>query len=84
MGTPAEIFRRPKSEFVANFVGTENIFKGTSEVKDGIAHIDVGKGIEMEAVADKEGKVTACIRPEEILLSRTRSNPAAETSSKER
>ncbi|KXA92372.1 hypothetical protein AKJ64_03355, partial [candidate division MSBL1 archaeon SCGC-AAA259E17] len=70
VGTPNEVFREPKSEFVADFVGTENIFKGTSVVKNGIAHIDVGGGVEMEAVTDKEGEVTACIRPEEILLSK--------------
>ncbi|KXA94451.1 ABC transporter [candidate division MSBL1 archaeon SCGC-AAA259E19] len=70
VGTPSEVFREPKSEFVADFVGTENIFKGTSVVKNGIAQIDIGKGIKLEAVTDKEGEVTACIRPEEILLSK--------------
>lgn len=70
IGTPNQVLREPGSEFVADFVGTENIFQGESEVEDGIAKINIGKNIEIEAVSDKKGNVTVCIRPEEILLSR--------------
>ncbi len=70
VGTPKEIFRSPKSEFVANFVGTDNIFKGKSKIEDGITKIDIGNGVEIEAISDREGEVKACIRPEEIIVSR--------------
>lgn len=36
VGTSDEIFQRPKSEFVASFVGTENIFRGRSKVEEGL------------------------------------------------
>lgn len=69
VGTSDEIFQRPKSEFVASFVGTENIFRGRSEVEGGIANIDIGEGVQLEAVSEREGEVKACIRPEEIIVS---------------
>lgn len=69
VGEPDEIFRKPKWEFVAKFVGVENIFSGKSELKKGLARIDIGNVL-IEAVTQKEGKVKACIRPEDILLSK--------------
>lgn len=70
VGEPDEVFRKPRSEFIASFVGIENIFKGRSKVENGMARIDLGKGVQIEAVSQKEGDVKVCIRPEEILLSR--------------
>jgi molybdate/tungstate transport system ATP-binding protein len=69
VGRPDEIFQKPKSEFVAKFVGVENIFSGESELKKGLARIDIGNVL-IEAVTQKEGKVKVCIRPEDILLSK--------------
>jgi len=69
VGKPDEIFRKPKSEFVAKFVGVENIFSGKSKLKKGLARIDIGNLL-IEAVTQKEGKVKVCIRPEDILLSK--------------
>lgn len=69
VGDPDEIFRKPRGEFVAKFVGVENIFSGRSELKKGLATIDIGN-VSIEAVTPKEGKVKVCIRPEDILLSK--------------
>ncbi len=69
VGDPDEIFRKPRGEFVAKFVGVENIFSGKSELKKGLATIDIGN-VSIEAVTQKEGKVKVCIRPEDILLSK--------------
>lgn len=69
VGTPDEVFRRPVSEFVANFVGFENVFKGFSTIEGGVAKIDVGE-VQFEAVTNRQGWVKVCIRPEEILLSK--------------
>jgi len=70
VGDPNEIFRRPKSEFIASFMGVENIFRGKSKVKGGVARIDIGNGVEVEAVSEKTGEVKACVRPEEIIVSK--------------
>lgn len=35
IGTPADIYQNPRTEFVATFVGTSNIFKGERAVKFG-------------------------------------------------
>ncbi len=69
VGGADEIFRRPKSEFVASFVGMENIFKGKSKLKGNIAEIDL-MGTKIEAVTRRKGDVKVCIRPDEILLSK--------------
>ncbi|PKL57470.1 MAG: ABC transporter [Methanomicrobiales archaeon HGW-Methanomicrobiales-6] len=67
VGTPEEIFRRPNSDFVAGFVGVENLFRGTGSpdgtVAVGDLRIRVENGI--------PGPVSVAIRPEEILLSKT-------------
>ena len=70
VGTPEDIFRRPNSEFVASFVGVENVFEGKGVCDDGICKVDMGDGVVIEAVSDKEGGVKACIRPDEILVSK--------------
>lgn len=70
VGSPEDIFRKPKSEFVADFVGVENVFEGVSTCEDGICKIEVDGGLEIEAVSNKEGDVKACIRSDEILVSK--------------
>lgn len=69
IGSPDEVFRKPKSEFVANFVGTENVFPGTSNMEEEISKIDIGGGVEIQSTEIREGQVKACIRPEEIIVS---------------
>jgi len=71
-GTPEEIFRKPESEFVAKFVGAENLFKGTSTISEGISVIDISgvNNIKIYSSTQKEGNVRVTIPPEDILLSR--------------
>lgn len=69
VGTAEEIFCQPKSEFVARFAMTRNIFAG--EVRDGDdegAIIDIG-GISLWAVTSLHGHRHASVRPEDILIS---------------
>ncbi len=71
-GTVDEVLRRPRSEFVARFVGIKNFFKGTIEQADG------GKnglkrfradGIEFYVPAEKTAtNGLVCIRGEDITL----------------
>lgn len=69
VGTTDEIFRRPKDEFVADFVGTENIIKGVAEEGiDGLTIVDTGN-IMIESSQKKTEEVHLTIRPEDITLS---------------
>jgi tungstate transport system ATP-binding protein len=70
-GTTAQIFNRPESGFIANFVGTETILEGTVQgSKTGLAEISVA-GKTVEAVGDFPSgqNVYCCIRPENITVS---------------
>lgn len=69
-GDSSQVFKEPNSEFVANFVGTENIFEGKSTVDNGIAKIELEGDVEVVAISKREGEVKVCIRPEEIIISR--------------
>ena len=70
VGTPEVVFRKPNSEFIANFVGVENLFKGESVIDQdtGVANIEV-KGVKIVSTSCKSGDVFASIRPEDILVS---------------
>jgi ABC-type Fe3+/spermidine/putrescine transport system ATPase subunit len=69
LGTPEEIFRKPKTGFVARFTMSKNIFSGEVFLNpDGCACFDSGTlRFPMDGV--KEGKYNAVIRPEDILVS---------------
>jgi tungstate transport system ATP-binding protein len=72
-GTTAQIFNRPDSEFVANFVGTETILEGTVQsCKAGLMAISVaGKIIEAVGNFLPGHNVYCCLRPENITVSPT-------------
>jgi iron(III) transport system ATP-binding protein len=65
IGKPWEIYKVPANTFVASFVGSMNFLEG--DVKDGGAQIG-GHRLPVPAAAHAAGKVTLCIRPEEIGL----------------
>ena len=70
-GSPEQVFRRPKDDFVARFVGFENLFDGKIvENKEGIAKIDIG-GVIVEAITKKNGNCTVGIRPDDIIISKS-------------
>jgi molybdopterin-binding protein len=70
VGTPKEVFGAP-SKHLASFARLENVFSGFSSIeKNGTSFIDVGEGVQIEAVTQKEGKVTIFISPEDIILSK--------------
>jgi molybdopterin-binding protein len=68
VGEPTEVFRKPNSKFVADFLGISNLFQGISVIKNGSSYIDVN-GIRISSAVKKSGNVYLSIRPEEILLS---------------
>jgi iron(III) transport system ATP-binding protein len=68
VGTPAEIYRRPATAFVADFVGTMNFLDGHL-VESGRVAID---GVEF-LCSDTEGlndgrRVRLCLRPEDVRV----------------
>jgi len=70
VGSPDDIFRRPESEFVARFVGVRNIFEGDLHAgKDGYKLL-VLDGTRIAVVTERNGRVHASIRPEDIIISR--------------
>lgn len=75
-GTPVEMFDRPNSEFVARFMGVENILRGNLVSLDsqGVARVQVGdhlfEGVWSGAERPVEGQTVAfAIRAERIRLS---------------
>lgn len=68
VGSPEDVFRRPNCEFVANFTGAKNLFKGRIKIVDGLCRVDTGK-LKIEAVTNRRGQVYLSVRPEDILLS---------------
>jgi len=73
VGTPENIFYKPKREFVTRFIGMKNIFNGkitTLDEEGGVMQIST-ENFELTAVhiPSSEGThVKACVRPEEIIL----------------
>ncbi|UTB32865.1 MAG: TOBE domain-containing protein [Methanobacterium sp. ERen5] len=77
VGTTDEVFRHPKDEFVADFVGTENIIRGiATDGEENLTTVDTGNII-VESTEHKTGNVHFTIRPEAITLSTTRITTSA-------
>ncbi|MDH4122744.1 MAG: ABC transporter ATP-binding protein [Thermoplasmata archaeon] len=66
---PKNVFSMPKSEFVAGFIGTRNIFKGTAKRVDGVTEVEIA-GVTIFSSIDMEGDVHVTIRPEDIIVSK--------------
>lgn len=68
IGTPDEVFRKPNSTFVADFVGVENLFHGKAVIQGDLAEISVNR-LKVVSSTLKSGNVSLSIRPEDILIS---------------
>ena len=73
VATPAEIYEAPNSRFVADFIGSINLFEGTVEARDGetarIAADGVAISTQNAADAASGDRVWFAIRPEKIRVS---------------
>ena len=68
VGTPLELYLRPKNVFVARFVGGENNFlEGKVVGREGpYAEVDIGVGV-VKALGDVEpGRAVVAVRPEKL------------------
>jgi tungstate transport system ATP-binding protein len=70
VGKPTEVFGRPASEEVAEFLGAENLLEGeVAACREGMADITIA-GIRMEALCEEPpgSRVKVLIHPEEVVL----------------
>lgn len=73
LGTPTELYENPKTQFVANFIGSTNIISGriTEELGENLFHVDIqGSLVKAECSFDAKvgDEVTFSLRPERIVL----------------
>src|SRR5919198_5327404 len=73
LGTPEELYERPRTRFVADFIGTSNLLAGTVESIDGrlaIVRLTSGEACVSAALqgVGVGGAVELSVRPEAIVL----------------
>jgi spermidine/putrescine ABC transporter ATP-binding subunit len=72
MGTPRELYERPATDFVANFLGVSNIFRGRVAGREGeealVALGAVRIRVPWEPAFEVGGAVRVAVRPEKIRL----------------
>jgi len=77
VGTPAEIYERPRTAFAASFIGRMNVLEGTLVGVDTVAC----SGFVVRAAAgvslDTGAKAVVCIRPQHIVLGSVNGTPSA-------
>ncbi len=76
IGTPAEVFAHPKSEFVAHFIGAKNYFRAV--LKEGTDYALINEKIRFRInQVNSNGKGFILLRGEDIFLSVTRVETSA-------
>ncbi len=71
IGTPEEVYEKPKTLFTAGFIGQSNLLKGTiTALDESFATIDV-QGVPLKAMTDETiavgQKKVLCLRPQRVL-----------------
>jgi sulfate transport system ATP-binding protein len=69
LGPPQELYERPASPFVAEFLGTVNVLRGRS--RGGVAVLD-GGAVVPHASAEGDGPVSVYVRPHDLEVDRHR------------
>lgn len=68
-GTPVELYRQPRSRFVAGFLGDTNFIEGHVDVVDEFVHVSTSWGVLRARLVDlvvAGAKVTLTVRPESL------------------
>ncbi len=80
-GTPEEVFRHPRTEFVARFSGVKNLYQckgNTSAAIDGLQAVKIGNGVEVAFLAQKAPENGYVMIPQQdIILSETKITSSA-------
>jgi spermidine/putrescine transport system ATP-binding protein len=74
LGTPADLYERPQTAFVAGFLGKSNLLQG--QVVNGGVRLDDGTEIRAD-VAGRSGEVAVGVRPEKVRLGEDGANRLA-------
>lgn len=74
LADPREIYERPANEFVAGFIGTSNVLKGTiQEVTGGTAVLALSPVdrilVPVDGTVSAGDAITMTVRPEKIMIS---------------
>src|SRR5690349_12203744 len=78
-GTPEDIYQRPRTEFVARFIGGTNIFRGKWDGADGVAS---GNGLVLRCGTGdyaEQGETAVSVRQHDVRLATSR--PQGDTNS---
>jgi putative spermidine/putrescine transport system ATP-binding protein len=70
IGTPSDIYDRPQTRFVADFIGDTNLFRG-EVIRDAgkvFLQVDRSMSIELASEPGTTGPLSAALRPEKIRL----------------
>ncbi len=81
VGSATEIYQRPVSKFVANFIGASNMFSGHVEQRQGngaIICVSPGLRLLVDELPASATDVLVSIRPEAIIIERAGQDTAAE------
>ena len=71
LGTPKEIYEKPATRFVANFIGTSNFLSGAVTRRDAHGYLVTGAGgltLQVDGTPPNEADVTVSLRPESIAI----------------
>ncbi|MFO7815199.1 MAG: ABC transporter ATP-binding protein [Halanaerobiales bacterium] len=70
IGRPREVFNQPRNNFVAEFGGNKNIYKGIIKTKNGYETIKINEELSFDIITEREGEANITIRPENIIVSK--------------
>jgi spermidine/putrescine transport system ATP-binding protein len=82
-GSAADLYERPRTEFVANFLGVSNLIDARMKSTEGsLARVDTHDGAQLQMPADRIGPhgsdaVRVGVRPEKVTLVPAGQEPAA-------
>ncbi len=77
IGAPVELYTRPGNAFVADFMGTSNIIRGTVGREDNCVELPWGTFCHQSGkLANDGGNIIVCIRPKDVTL--TKDDPGTE------
>jgi ABC-type Fe3+/spermidine/putrescine transport system ATPase subunit len=78
IGTPSEIYYKPRSRFVADFIGESNFLEvEASRSEPGIARLADGRAVPCSLNGSQGGRATLMVRPESIHVGDPRDAPDA-------
>ncbi|MEX1011031.1 MAG: ABC transporter ATP-binding protein [Balneolaceae bacterium] len=75
IGTPEEVYYKPKTRFVAQFLGRTNLFEAEGDGRD-VVQTRIGP---MKLDCNASGRVTCSIRPEHLTIERPNGSPPDQT-----